>query len=203
MLAAELQTHHSMNMPSFIAAYIGTWYQFTIQIPADTKYIFFSSPVVRTIGLMKKAGTAHTFRTNIEGTVEVYGFRDSPPQASGNVGFQLFDEYGNLTFDAGFMKPVNALTVPTTGVEVQPWPNAARQYAVGLGVYPKQCRGASQAGVPWGILMSYCVRVGPNSGGGGLTAIASRPWGSAGGPAPGTTPLASPPTAMTVDVTGR
>jgi len=51
---------------------------------------------------MKKAGTAHTFRTNIEGTAEVYGFRDSPPQASGNVGFQLFDENANLTFDAGF-----------------------------------------------------------------------------------------------------
>lgn len=48
MLVAELQTHHSMYMPSFIAAYIGTWYQFTIQIPADTKYI--------SIGLMKKAG---------------------------------------------------------------------------------------------------------------------------------------------------
>lgn len=73
MLMAELQTHHSMYMPNFIAAYIGTWYQFTIQIPADTKYIFFSSPVDRTIGLMKKAGTAHTFRTSIEGTVEVYG----------------------------------------------------------------------------------------------------------------------------------
>jgi len=153
---------------------------------------------------MKKAGTAHTFRTDIEGTAEVYGFRDSQPQASGNVGFQLFDENGNLTFDAGFnfMKSVNVFTVPTIGVKVQPWPNATRQYAVGLGVYSKQWRGASQAGVPWGILMSYCVRAGPNYGGVGLTAIASRPWRSAGSPPPGTTPLASPPTAMTVDVTG-
>jgi hypothetical protein len=100
------------------------------------------------------------------------------------------------------MKSVNVFTEPRTGVEVQPWPNATGQYAVGLGVYPKQWRGASQGGVPWGILMSYCVRVAPNSGGGGLTAIASRSWGSAGSPPPGTTPLASPPTAMTVDVTG-
>lgn len=61
MLVAELHTHHSIYMPSFIAAYIGTRYQFTIQILADTKYIFFSSPIDRTIGLMKKAGTAHTF----------------------------------------------------------------------------------------------------------------------------------------------
>lgn len=153
---------------------------------------------------MKKAGTAHTFRTNIEGTAEVYGFRDSPPQASGNVGFQVCDENGALIFDTGFnfMKPVNTLTVPTTGVEVKPWPNAARQYAVGLRVYQKQWRDTSQAGLPWGILMSYCVRVGPNRGGVGLTAIASRPWGSAGSPPLGTMPLASPPTAMTVDVTG-
>jgi len=39
MLVAELQNHHSMYVPSFIAAYIGTWHQFTIQIPADTKYL--------------------------------------------------------------------------------------------------------------------------------------------------------------------
>lgn len=55
---------------------------------------------------------------------------------------------------------------------------------------------------PVGHLDVILCLVGPNSGGGGLTAIASRPWGSAGSPPLGAMPLASPPTAMTVDVTG-
>lgn len=185
--------------------YIGTWFSFTITVPSDVKYLFFSSPVDRTIGLMKKSGTAHTFRTSAQGTIEVYGFKDAPPQAStGAYGFQLFDARGNLTFDSNsnFMKISNVFTVPTTGLKVEAWPTPGRSYAVGLGVYAKCWRGAAQAGIPWGVLLSYCVRVGPTSGGGGLAAIASRPWGGAGDPPPGDTPMASPPTAMVVDVTG-
>jgi hypothetical protein len=41
-------------------AFIGTWYQFTIEVPSDAKYLFFSSSVDRSIGLMKKSGTSHT-----------------------------------------------------------------------------------------------------------------------------------------------
>lgn len=184
--------------------FIGTWYQFVITVPSDVKFLYFGSTVDRTIGLMKKIGTTHTFRTDVQGTIEVYGFKESPPQASNTFGIQLYDEDGNLTFDSNtnFMKIAGALTVPTTGVQVESYPIAGRTYAVGLGVYPKQWRGASAAGMPWGILMSYCIRVGPSSGGGGLAAIASRPWGSGGDSPPGTTPLAPPPTALFVDVTG-
>lgn len=184
-------------------AFIGAWYQFVITVPSDVKFLYFGSTVDRTIGLMKRSGTTHTFRTDVQGAIEVYGFRESPPQASSTFGIQLFDKEGNLAFDSNtnFMKIAGALTVPTSGVQVQSYPIAGRTYAVGLGIYPKQWRGAA-AGIPWGILMSYCIRVGPTSGGGGLTAIASRPWGSAGDPPPATSPLASPPTALFVDVTG-
>ncbi len=183
--------------------FTGTWYQFTITVPTDVKYLFFASPVDRTIGLMKKSGAEHTFRTSTSGTVEIYGFKDTPAQAmSGNFGLQLFNENGVLTFDSSnnFMKVANVFTVPTTGMKVEPWPEAGNKYAVGLGVYPKQWRGAAQAGVPWGVMMSYCVRVGPTAGGGGYTAIASRPWG--GDSPPNDTPQAPPPTAMIVEVTG-
>lgn len=185
--------------------FIGTWYQFTITVPSDVKYLFFSSAVDRTIGLFKKIGTSYTFRTTAQGTIDVYGFKDAPAQASANrSGLQLFDANGVLTFDSdsNFMKIANVFTVPTTGLRVDAWPVAGRKYAVGLGVYPKQWRGADQGGRPWGVFMSYCVRVGPTSGGGGYTAIASRPWGAGGDPPPSATPQASPPTAMTVDVTG-
>jgi hypothetical protein len=185
--------------------FIGTWYQFTITVSSDVKYLFFSSTVDRSIGLMKKSGTSHTFRTTTQGTIEVYGFKDAPPQASNNrSGLQIFDATGALVFDSdnNFMKVANVFAVPTTGVKVETWPVPGRNYAVGLGVYPKSWRGASQNGAPWGVLMSYCVRVGPNSGGGGQTGIASRPWGSAGDSPPANTPEASPPTAMVVDVTG-
>lgn len=185
------------------STFTGSWHQFTITVPTDVKYLFFSSSVDRTIGLMKKSGTEHTFRTSTQGTVEVYGFKDTPAQASsGNFGLQLFDENGVLTFDSNnnFMKVANVFTVPTTGMKVEPWPEVGHSYAVGLGVYAKQWRGAAQAGVPWGVMMSYCVRVGPISGGGGYTAIAARPWGS--DTPPNDTPQAPPPPAMVVDVTG-
>lgn len=184
--------------------FVGTWYQFTIVVPSDVKYLFFSSPVDRNIALFKKSGTSHTFKTTAQGTVEVYGFKDAPPQASNNrSGLQVFDATGALVFDSdsNFMKVANAFTVPTTGLRVEPWPMPQKSYAVGLGVYPKSWRGASQNGFPWGVLMSYCIRVGPTAGGGGLTAIASRPWGGAGNAPPANTPEASPPTAMIVDVT--
>jgi len=186
-------------------AFIGTWYQFTIYIPADVKFLFFGSSTDRSIALFKKSGTSHTFRTSAQGTIEIYGFREAPPVAStGSYVMQLFNESGELTFDSNsnFMKISNAFTVPTSGLQVQSYPVPGRTYAVGLGVYPKQWRGASQAGVPWGVLMSYCLQVGPTAGGGGLTAIASRPWGSAGDPAPGQMPLAPAPTVLIVDVTG-
>ncbi|MEG9624949.1 hypothetical protein [Pseudomonas guariconensis] len=184
--------------------YIGTWYEFTITVPAGINYLFFGSPVDRTIGLTKKSGTSHTFRTTAQGTIEIYGFREAPVQASNKPGLQLFDEAGNLTFDSNsrFMQVTNAFTVPTTGMKVEPWLVPGRKYAVGLGVYPKCWRGALNAGLPWGIVMSYCVRVGPTSGGGGHTAIISRPMGGGGDPTPPDTPQASPPTAMIVDVTG-
>lgn len=142
----------------------------------------------------------------MQGTIEVYGFKDvPPPQApSTGSGLQLFDASGVLVFDSesNFMKIANVFTIPAAGVEVEPWPTPSRSYAVGLGVYAKCWRGAAQAGIPWGVLLSYCVRVGPTSGGGGLAAISSRPWGGAGDTPPGNTPIASPPTVMTVDVTG-
>ncbi|MNJ48518.1 hypothetical protein D3C77_437130 [compost metagenome] len=187
-------------------AFIGTWYSFTINVPIDVQYLFFSSPVDRSIGLIKKSGASHTFRTSAQGTIEIYGFKDAPtPQASSSgSGFQLFDENGNLTFDSdsNFMKIANVFTVPTTGVKVEPWPVPGRSYAVSLGVYAKSWRGVAQAGLPWAVLMSYCVRVGPTSGGGGYAAIAARPAGGGGDSPPGNTPQPSPPTAMIVDVTG-
>lgn len=185
-------------------AFIGSWYQFVITVPADVKYLYFASTVDRTIALFKKSGTTHTYRTNVQGTIEVYGFKESPPQAKSKFGMQLFDENGNLTFDSNTktMKIAGAVVLPTSGVEIQSFPVTGRIYAVGLGVYAKQWRGAAAAGIPWGILMSYAVRVGPTSGGGGLVAIASRPTGSAGDSPPSTTPLSAPPTALIVDVTG-
>ena len=199
------QTYTGPYSSNGSTAFIGTWYQFIIDVPSDVKFLFFASPEDRTIGLMKKSGTAHTFRTTAQGTIEVYGFKDAPPQVSaGGFGLQLFDANGTLTFDSSssFMKIANAFTVPTVGHLAESWPVAGRSYAVGLGVYPKSWRGASQNGLPWGVLMSYCVRVGPSSGGGGYAPIASRPWGSGGDAPPGDTPQASPPTAMIVDVTG-
>ncbi|MCY1455049.1 hypothetical protein D9M71_721560 [compost metagenome] len=116
----------------------------------------------------------------------------------------MFDENGTLTFDSNsrFMQVVNAFTLPASGMKVEPWPDASRQFAVGIGVYPKCWRGALSNGLPWGIVMSYCVRVGPTSGGGGHAAILSRPMGGGGDPTPPDTPQAAPPTAMIVDVTG-
>lgn len=183
--------------------FVGTCYQFTIVVPSDVKYLFLSSPVDSSIALIKRSGTLHTFKTTTQGAVEVYGFRDAPPQASNNrSGLQVFDATGTLVFDSdsNFMKVANAFTLPRTGVRVEPWPIPGKSYAVELGVYPKSWRGASQNGFPWGVLMSYCIRVGPSAGGGGLTAIASRPWGGAGDPPPANTPEASPPTAMIMDV---
>ncbi|QXH49969.1 hypothetical protein KSS94_18720 [Pseudomonas fakonensis] len=186
-------------------AFVGTWYHFTVTIPLETKYLFFASPVERSIALIKKAGTSHTFVTSTPGAIEIYGFKDSPAQDSGSgSGLQLFDENGVLTFDSesNFMKVADAFTVPTSGLAIKPWPDPTRNYAIGLGVYAKCWRGAMQAGLPWGVLMSYAIRVGPSAGGGGFTGISSRLWGGGGDAPPGNTPQAAPPTAMIVDVTG-
>lgn len=204
-IAPALHLTYTGPYTSSNTAFVGTWYEFVVNIPSEAKYILFASPVDRSIGLFKKSGTSYTFKTSTPGTIEIYGFKDAPAQASSNrSGLQLFDANGVLTFDSdsNFMKVVDAFPVATTGVVVKAWPEPTRSYAVGLGVYPKSWRGAAQAGLPWGILMSYCVRVGPTAGGGGYTGISSRPWGGGGDPAPGNTPQAAPPTAMIVDVTG-
>lgn len=65
-------------------------------------------------------------------------------------------------------------------------------YAAGVDVYPKAWRKASQNGAPWGVLMSYCGRVGSTSGCGNQIIIASRPWAGVGEAPPADAPEASP-----------
>lgn len=53
------QTYTGPYSSNGSTAFIGTWYQFIIDVPSDVKFLFFASPVDRTIGLMKKSGTTH------------------------------------------------------------------------------------------------------------------------------------------------
>lgn len=183
-------------------AYIGTWYQFDITIPSTVKLLFFASPAHRTIALFKKVGTTHTYRTNITGSIEFYGFADAPTTSSSRSGMQLFDENGVLTFDSEslFMRVADAFTAAPT-LTLRTWPDAGKKYAAGLGANPKRWLGAYMNGAPWGIFTSYALSLGPTQVGAGEARVGSRPWGGGGVPAPTDTPAQPPPTVLVVDVT--
>jgi len=191
------------NMP-----YAGTWYYFTITVPANVKYLCFSSPNPNLgIALFRKSGTSHEFVTNIQGTIDIYGFADGVGTSTTNSGLQLFDESGTLTFDSDnrFMRISDTFVAqppgyPPGGV-AKPWPSSTRKYAAGIGFYGTRWQGAYLGGAPWGILATYGLRVGPTEVYGGETWIYARPWGGGGDPAPTDTPRHPAPTVLVIDVT--
>lgn len=186
--------------------YIGVWYNFEVIIPGAAKYIFFSSSVKRVVALFKKSGTKYTFRTNVQGSLEIFGFADGAAVSAGKSGLQLFDENGVLTFDSDsqFMRISDAFLCgqddnSLNGGVTRPWPKSGRKYAAGIGFYGKRWRGARNAGMAWAVLISYGIAVGPSDVWGGEPWIASRPW--PGDAPPNDTPRHAAPTVLVVDVT--
>lgn len=182
--------------------FISANYYFDITIPTAVKSLFFSSGTSMFIGLWSRTGMTWRFKCTAQGPIKIFGFADQTITPS-TSGLQLYDSAGILTFDSDckFLRVSDIVRGAVSGV-TKPWPSATRNYAAGIGSYPKRGTGASLAGIPYWVQMSYGVRIGPSSVGVGELPISSRPTGGGGVAPPASSPAMQPPTLMIVDVTG-
>lgn len=178
-------------------------YYFDLDIPSNVASLFFQSTADTTIALVSRVGTVWRFKCSAQNLIKVYGYADQPIANSGS-GFQTFSQSGVITFDSGCrpFRPMSIHRGAASGTTVA-WPGAYSNFAAGLGTFPKRGTGASLAGVPYWIQMSYCVQVGPSYCGVGELPILSRPVGPGGVPPPASTPAMQPPNLMIVNVAGH
>ncbi|MEX5341415.1 hypothetical protein [Pseudomonas sp. I2] len=182
--------------------FVSANYYFDITIPTSVKSLFFYSDTSMFIGLWTRVGTTWRFKCSAEGTIKIYGFADQTITPS-TSGLQLFDSAGILTFDSDckFLRVSDIVRGAASGT-TRAWPSTTRNYAAGIGSFPKRGTGAALAGIPYWVQMSYGVSIGPSSAGVGELPISSRPTGGAGVAPPASSPAMQPPTLMIVDVTG-
>jgi len=181
--------------------FVGTLYQFDLTVPSNVKSLFFSCNVQNGIALFSRVGTTWRFVCGAQAAIEVYGFADQTITPT-NSGLQLYNAAGVLTFDAGakWLRVADIHRSAVSGAS-WPWPSTSRKYAAGFGSYPKRSTGAAQAGLPYWVLRSYMISVGPANVMVGEGPITSRLVGGGGDPPPGNSPLMQPPTLMVIDVT--
>jgi len=196
-----LKLAYSGPFTTVTGAFMGTLYEFDITVPSNVKSIFFSSSVQNSFALYSRVGTTWRFRCAVQAAFEVFGFADQNITPT-NFGLQLYSSSGVLTFDAGapWLRISDIRRSAVSGTTA-PWPVAGRKYAAGLGNFPKRYDGAAQAGLPFWILRSYLVSVGPTQAAVGEGPIASRLIGGGGTAPPPQGPSMQPPTLMVVDVT--
>lgn len=183
--------------------FVSTPYYFDISVPPHVGSVFFACDTPVFIALMSKVGTTWRFRCSTTAVIRIYGYADQDMPFS-NSGFQTFSSSGVLTFDssARFLRPVNIVRGAGSGVTIG-WPGPSANYAAGIGNYPKRSVGAAQAGIPYWVMFSYGVSVGPSTYGVGESPILSRPVGGAGVAPPPASPAMIAPTLMCLDVTGH
>jgi len=182
--------------------FISASYYFDITVPNTVKSLFFYSETSMFIGLWARSGTTWRFKCSAQGAIKIFGFADQAITSS-KSGLQLYDSTGILTFDSDckFLRVSDIVRGAAPGV-TKAWPSTTRNYAAGIGSYPKRGTGASLGGIPYWVQMSYGVSIGPSSAGVGELPISSRPTGGGGVAPPASSPAMQPPTLMIVDVTG-
>lgn len=179
---------------------VGTVYYFDIDIPASVRSVFFQANTLMSITLQAKTGTTHRFKITATGTITIWGFTEGIVSAS-TSGLQLFDASGSLTFDSNSnFQNISAQYANVPTGTTYSWPSTIRQYAAGIGNYPKRILGVAQAGVPYYVVVSFGVIVGPYTGAAEMR-LFSRPTGGGGQAPPPNSPAMSNPNLMVIDVT--
>ncbi|MBA6145083.1 hypothetical protein H4B97_21885 [Pseudomonas juntendi] len=183
--------------------FVATPYYFDVGIAAHVGAVFFACDTPIFIALMSKVGTTWRFRCSTTAVIRIYAYADQDVPFT-NDGFQTFNSAGILTYDSGakILRPVDIVRGAGNGV-TKNWPGPSANYAAGIGNYPKRIVGAAQAGIPYMVMFSYGVTVGPTTYGVGESPILSRPVGGGGVPPPPASPAMQPPTLMCIDVSGH